>query len=262
MKLKLNSVFDLRGKSILITGASRGIGRKIALNCAANGAKIGLLARSHKNPSHAKLEGTLQEVASEIEKKGGESLILPCDLHKSNELSSVVHTMNKHFGGIDAIVNNASVLSIEKVPSIKKNELMIGVNTLATANLISCCYDSLINSSMGHILSISPPLSTLSNKWIFPHPVYTSSKYGMSIVTVGYADVLNANTLWPKKLLKTSATKMMENTTGLPAYSKGLDPTKFAELATSILKSDSRGISCLDSDLREISDEGIDDIFI
>ena len=170
--------------------------------------------------------------------------------------------MNQHFGGIDAIVNNASVLSIEKVPSIKKNDLMIGVNTLATANLISCCYDSLINSSMGHVLSISPPLSTLSKKWIYPHPVYTSSKYGMSMVTVGYGDVLKANTLWPKKLLKTSATKMMENATGLPAYTKGLDPTKFAELAVSILQSDLQGVSCLDSDLQEIDEEGIDDIFI
>lgn len=262
MKLDLKPMFDLKNKNILVTGASRGIGRKIALICASHGAKIGLLARSDISPSHEKLEGTLKDVSSEIEKMGGKSLILPCNLQNSREIVDAVDKMQQNFGGIDALVNNASVLSIEKIPSIKKNELMFGVNTLGTANLISTCHEALKKSSMGHVLSLSPPLRTLSRKWMHPHPVYTASKYGMSMVTIGYADTLRANTIWPQKLLRTSATKMMEQTTGLPAYTQGLDPTKFAHIATKIIRTDSSGLSCLDSEIEPISEQGIDDIFI
>jgi citronellol/citronellal dehydrogenase len=256
---------SLKYKSVLITGASRGVGRAIALACARKGANIGLLARSHDNPFHRKLSGTLNDVKKEIREIGkpfgSTSIAIKCDLLNPYEITMAVKKMRSFFGDIDVVVNNASALSINKVEKFEANANVLGTNVIGTANIIGACYPYLKQSTVGHILSISPPVQTLSKKWMYPHPMYTASKYGMSIVTLGFSDELRANTLWPRKLLRTAATKLIEKKTGLPAYSQGLDPKHFASVAVGILESNSTGMSLLDSDIERLG-EGVDDIFI
>ena len=125
-------------------------------------------------------------------------------------------------------------------------------------------YPYLRESELGQVLSISPPISSLSTDWLYPHPAYSTSKYGMTLATLGFSKSLHANTLWPKKLLKTAATKMLEDTTGMPYHSKALPPEVFAERAVMLLESQSTGVSCLDDDILplENTEETLDDIFV
>lgn len=247
---------------MVITGASRGIGREIALACAKKKANVVLVARSAKIPSHNELDGTLEQVAQDVERVGGTPLIVEADIRNSQEVVDAIIKAKLRFHSIDCLVNNASALCTEKVPTVKQNALMMQVNTLGTANMISASYAILRESNLRHVLTISPPLSTLCESWLFPHPTYTTSKYGMSMITLGYSDTLRANTLWPKKLLKTAATKQIEKATGYPAFSQGLDPGTFANTALNVIESDSTGMSCLDDDLFRVNSEGLDDIFI
>lgn len=264
----------LLDKTVLITGASRGIGRHIALSCARQGAKVALLARSGYAPSHPSLEGSLKNVKYEIENRGYKHapLLFPIDLSSCSrdDLSKVMITIRSHFKSLDAVVLNASVVSVNRTPSRKEYDLMMNVNTRSTYDLLSLSIPYLRHSKEGgSLLSISPPLRTLSDEWIQPHPVYTMSKYGMSMLTVGFStQVSSCHTLWPKKLLRTAATRMLEQKTGVQGYSEGKSPERFAEAATLLL---TKKGSCqyLDSDLwkergeeDEDEEEGVDDIFL
>jgi citronellol/citronellal dehydrogenase len=139
---------------------------------------------------------------------------------------------------------------------------MMNLNVKSTYGLISASAPHLLESDLGHVVSISPPLSSLHKKWIHPHPIYTLSKFGMSIVTLGLADPIKANTLWPSKLIKTAATSMIEKSTGIPSFTQGLSADHFVEACLSLLQSDHCGSSFLDSDIVTIPDGGIVDIFI
>ena len=261
--MKLSRILsNLKNKTVVITGASRGIGKKIALKCAKDGAHVALLARSGSKPSHYSLEGDLESVAKQVNDVGGIALPIQTDLLQSSDISDAIEKTMSSFGKIDAIVNNASAINLKKNPSPKEYDLMMGVNARGTANMISSSYDFLLKSDVGHILTISPPMSTLSTKWLAPHPTYTTSKYAMTMITLGYSDTFRANTLWPKKLIATAATKMLEKQTGMKAYSKGLAPEKFADIVHEVLCSDITGMSCLDSDIHDVDEGGIDDIFI
>lgn len=251
----------LFNKTIVITGASRGIGKEIASRCALDGANIVLVARSHDKPSHIKLEGSLLDTKKLVETNGGTAMILPLDIGK-DDLCKHVEKVTSKFGHVDCVVNNASAIDISKVCSLKKFDMMMNVNARGTMNTIQAFYDSLKASELKHILSISPPLSTLHSKWLFPHPPYTTSKYAMSMITLGYSDIFRANTVWPKKLIKTAATQMLESQTNIPAYSKGLHPSVFAGVVHEILCSDLSNFSGLDNDIQQVHEEGVDDIFI
>lgn len=251
----------LLNKTILITGASRGIGKEIASRCASDGANIVLVARSHQQPSHTKLEGSLLDTKKIVEKNGGSAMILPLDVGK-DDMSEHVDRVKFKFGHVDCVINNASAIDISKVCNLKKFDMMMDVNARGTMNTIQAFYDSLKCSELKHVLSISPPLSTLHSKWLWPHPPYTTSKYAMSMITLGYSDIFRANTLWPKKLIKTAATQMLESQTDVPAFSKGLHPSAFADVVHKIICSDLSNFSGLDDDIKKVDEEGIDDIFI
>ena len=252
---------SLRGKTVVVTGASRGVGEAIALRCARDGANVVMLARSADGPSHPKLQGHLHDVARRVSELGGVPFPIQVDLRDAQSTRSAVHAALDRFGGIDALVNNASAINIQKTAPIETYDLLMGVNARATANLLNLCHKTLGASEIGHALTISPPLHTLHKKWLLPHATYTTSKYAMSMLTLGYADVLRANTIWPKKLLKTAATKMLEEQTQIMGYTKGLPPERFAEAVHTIICSDITAMSCLDDDIHPTED-GIDDIFI
>ncbi len=253
---------SLQDKTIIITGSSRGIGRALALRCAQSKANIVLMARSASKPSHKLLHGHMNEVRSKIEEMGVKCLPIQVDLQDIDETHEAIEHVAKTFGRIDAVVNNASAIDISKTPDMNKYNLMMNINMRGTASMIASSYKYLLQSDLGHILSISPPLSTLSERWLYPHPAYTTSKYGMTMITLGYSDVLRANTLWPKKLIATASTKMLEEKTKLPAYSQGKNPDLFADTAYEILCSDVQGMSCLDDDIQPVGKGGVDDIFL
>lgn len=256
------SDMSLKARTVLITGASRGIGRAIAMRCAEDGANVGLIARSATRPSHRGLSGTLEEVAARVEALGGTPFVMPVDVRDAAKTRSEVSKAAAKFGAIDAIVNNASAIDVDKLPPVERVDLMLGVNVRGTLSMILASHRHLRESELGHVLSISPPLGTLSMEWLLPHPPYTLSKYGMTMLTLGYADVLRANTLWPKKLVRTAATKMLEAKTGVPGHSRGGSPYRFARAVHAVLCSRRRGQSLLDSDLGPVDENGVDDIFI
>lgn len=258
----MQRLHTLRNKTIVISGASRGIGEAIAFRCALDGAKVALLARSEGTPSHVGLKGTMNEVADRVRDAGGEPLIQRVDVRDRDQVHRAISKVCDVFGQIDAVVNNASVLDMTKDPDPKAFQLLMDVNAKGTLHILESCLPHLTRSDLGHVLSISPPLSTLDHKWLLPHPLYTLSKYSMTMLTLGYSDEVRANTLWPKKLIRTAATKRIERETGIPAYSRGLSPEWFAEVVHGILVSDMTGQSLLDDDIKPVHEDGVDDIFI
>ena len=253
----------LRNRFVLVSGASRGIGRAIALKCAHDGAIVGLLGRSVNRPVHKSLRGTLEETADAVNRVGGVPHIMPVNLLDTEQVVDAVEQVVQTFGGIDAVVNNASAIYPYKYPTMKQVDLMIDINVRGTMNMIAACAPSLKTSDVGHILSISPPLHTAHTKWLRPHPLYTMSKYAMTMMTLGYSDEFRANTIWPRKLIKTAATQMIESQTGIPGYTQGLPPEYFAGAVHHMLCSEYTGQSILDEDLfAEPHVDGIDDIFI
>ena len=261
-KMNLYRIVDnLKNKTVVITGASRGIGKQISIKCAKEGANVVMFARSKNKPSHEKLEGTLEDVAQEIREFGGKAHPIEVDLRNTMEVNKAITTTVNEFGTIDAIVNNASAIDISKTLTIPKYNLIMDVNVRATAHMILSSYEYLQKSQLGHVVTISPPISTLSTKWLCPHPVYSTSKYAMTMLTLGYSDVLRANTIWPKKLIATASTKMLEDKMNIPAFSKGLPATQFADTIYEILCSDVSGLSCLDDDIINVDKNGIEDIF-
>jgi citronellol/citronellal dehydrogenase len=255
-------VSSLLNKTVVITGASRGIGRQLALYCARDGANVVLLSRSGSKPSHHSLEGDIQSVARLIHENGGVALPIRLDIRDGEDVRRAIDKTVSNFGGVDVLINNASALCIDKHPSMKYANFIFDVNIRGTANLLTYTFDHLIKSELRHVLSISPPLHTLQTKWLTPHPAYTTSKYAMSMLTIGYSDLLRANTIWPKKLIATAATKMIEKKTGLTAFSDGLSAHQFSHTVHKIIRSDMKGYSCLDNDIISVGNKGIDDIFI
>ena len=262
----------LQGKTVVVTGASRGLGREIALGLSRNGANLALIARSMESQSHTSLSYALKDVEKEIltihkshpiyESKP--PLLIPMDLTLSNEkdIQTCVESILNRFGRMDALILNASAISLLRHPPIQMYDKMMNMNVKSSYGLMYTSSPHLLKSEMGHVISISPPLSYLNKKWIHPHPIYTLSKFGMSVATLGMADPLKANTLWPSKLIRTAATSMIEKTTGIPSFTKGLKADHFVKATISLLKSNHCGSSFLDSDIVQVPDGGIDDIFL
>ena len=204
---------SLNSKTIIVTGSSRGIGREIALKCAADGANLVILGKT-SNP-HPTLEGTIFSVAKEVEDAGGHALPIELDLRDDEKYAGVIAKVMDRFGGIHALINNASALFMAKMNDTptKKYDLINGVNGRATFLFTQACLPHLLNNKISDVITISPPLN-LSTKEFGKCPAYTISKYNMSMVTLALSqahkrDGLRANSLWPKTTVATAAVKNM-----------------------------------------------------
>jgi len=204
-------VADLAGKTIFITGASRGIGEAIAVRCAQDGANVVLVAKT-KEP-HPKLPGTIYTAAEKVEAAGGRALPVVADVRFEDQVAAAVDRAVETFGGIDVLVNNASAISLTGTlaTSMKKFDLMHQVNVRATFLCSKLCIPHLLGRDNPHILNLSPPLS-MKPRWFAGHVAYTMSKYGMSMCVLGmaaeFADKgLAVNALWPKTAIATAAVR-------------------------------------------------------
>lgn len=200
---------SLAGKTLFVTGASRGIGRAIALRAARDGANVAIAAKTVE--PHPKLEGTIHSVAAEIEAAGGRALPLALDVRDERAIASAVEAAAGAFGGIDVLVNNASAIGLTGTLATpaKRFDLMMGVNVRATFLCSQACIPHLRRAVNPHILNLAPPLS-MKAKWFARHTAYTISKYGMSLCTLGMAEELRAegiavNSLWPATTIATAA---------------------------------------------------------
>ncbi|MBM3441788.1 MAG: NAD(P)-dependent oxidoreductase [Bacteroidetes bacterium] len=202
-------MMTFQGKTAFITGASRGIGRAIALKLASEGANIIIAAKSvEENP---KLGGTIYSVAAEIEAMGAKALAVPCDIRFEEQITAAVEQTVSVFGGIDILVNNASAISLTPTEKTepKRYDLMHDINVRGTFFVSRTCIPYLRKGRNPHILNLSPPLN-LDPKWFGGHLAYTISKYGMSMVAMGLAEELKgdriaANALWPQTTIATAA---------------------------------------------------------
>jgi citronellol/citronellal dehydrogenase len=239
----------LRGKTIFITGSSRGIGREIALRCARDGAQLVITGKTVA--THAKLPGTILTVADEVVQAGGQALAIQLDVRDEQAIQAAVAQTVERFGGIDVLVNNASAISmtssLETTP--KRLDLMWDVNMRATFLVSQACIPYLKQAANPHILTLAPPLN-LDAKWFAPHLAYTISKYGMSLCTLGMAREFAAdgsgvkgigvNCLWPRTTIATSAIEFNFPEAVLRASRK---PAIMADAAYAILTRDSRACS-------------------
>lgn len=202
---------SLKGKTVFITGASRGIGKAIALRLAAEGANIIIAAKSvEENP---KLGGTIFSAAAEMENAGGQSLGVQCDIRFEDQVQNAVDKGVEKFGGIDILVNNASAIALLPTEQItpKQFDLMHDINVRGTFFVTKACIPHLKKSSNAHILTLSPPVN-MNPKWFAGHVAYTLTKYNMSMMATGWAaeykkDKIASNALWPKTTIDTAAVR-------------------------------------------------------
>ncbi|UCC13905.1 MAG: NAD(P)-dependent oxidoreductase [Gammaproteobacteria bacterium] len=231
----------LAGKTIFITGGSRGIGRAIALRAARDGAQVVVAAKTSK--PHPKLEGTIHTVAEEIEAAGGKALPLQVDIRDEERIRAAVDETMNQFGGIDILVNNASAINLTGTleTPMKRFDLMFSVNVRGTFATSQACLPALFAADNPHILNLSPPLN-MSPKWFKDHTAYTMSKYGMSMCVLGMAaefadDGVAVNGLWPKTVIDTVALRMLG---GMVDPKNCRKPDIMADAAHHILTRDSR----------------------
>ena len=202
---------SLKNKTVLITGASRGIGKAIALRLAGEGANIVIAAKSvEENP---KLGGTIFSAASEVEEAGGHGLAVQCDIRFEDQVQNMVQKAVERFGGIDIVVNNASAISLTPTEQTeaKRFDLMHDINVRGTFLVTKASIPYLKKSSNAHILTLSPPLN-LHPKWLKGHIAYTLAKYSMSMMALGWAAELKqynvaSNALWPRTTIDTAAVR-------------------------------------------------------
>jgi len=230
----------LAGKTLFITGASRGIGLAIALRAARDGANIIIAAKT--DTPHPKLPGTIHTAAAEIQAAGGQALPLAVDIRYEDQVRAAVERGAKHFGGIDILVNNASAISLTGTldTPMKRFDLMMGVNTRGTYLCSQVCIPYLLKAANPHILTLSPPLH-MRAKWFAGHVAYTMAKYGMSMCVLGMAEEFRrkgiaVNALWPRTIISTVALQVIP---GIDA-SLGRTPDIMADAAWHILTSNSR----------------------
>ncbi len=234
----------LQGKTLVITGASRGIGLAIAKRAAADGANIVILAKtSEPNP---KLPGTLSSAAAEIEAAGGQALPVQTDIRDEAQVARAMAAAVERFGGIDVLINNASAISLTPtaMTPMKRFDLMFGVNVRGTYCCTQAALPELLKSAKAgrnpHVLNMSPPLS-MKEHWFRPHVAYSMAKYGMSECTLGHAGEFRphgiaVNSLWPRTAIATAAMQM------IPGVDLALcrKPEILADAAWLILTSDAR----------------------
>lgn len=248
----------LHGRTLVMSGGSRGIGLAIALRAAADGANLVLLAKT--DHPHPKLEGTVHTAVEQIEAVGGRGLAVVGDVRNDDDIAHAVSAAVETFGGIDIVVNNASVLApvgtLELTPS--RYDLMQDVNARGTFMLTRGCLPHLLASDDPRVLSLSPPLN-LNPHWLGRFPGYMLAKYGMTLATLGFAaefPEVAANTLWPRTLIATAA---IGNTLGEPALARSRSPRIVADAAHLILTGSRRsGQTLIDDEV--LAEAGVTDL--
>ena len=247
---------DLQGKTLFITGGSRGIGQAIAVRAARDGANVVIAAKTAE--PHPKLPGTIYTAAEDIEKAGGKALPLVCDIRSEEQVGEAVAAAVKTFGGIDICVNNASAISLTpttKTP-MRRFDLMHQVNTRGTFMVSQACLPHLVKADNPHILNLSPPLN-MEEKWFAPHVAYTMAKYGMSLCVLGMAGEFRqqgiaVNALWPRTAIATAAVQNLLGGDEITRRSR--KPEMMADAAHVILTKPSReftGNFCVDDEVLE-----------
>ena len=233
---------SLHGRTVFITGASRGIGKAIALRVARDGANIVIASKT--TVPHPKLPGTIYTAAEEIEAAGGHALAVPTDIRDEAAVDRAVQQAVETFGGIDILVNNASAISMTGTldTPMKRFDLMHQVNTRGTFLCVQKCVPFLKRAANPHVLNISPPLN-LDPRWFAPHVAYTIAKYGMSLCVLGMteefrADGIACNALWPRTAIATAAIAYIAGPETLQRTRK---PDIMADAAHAILTRDARG---------------------
>lgn len=227
---------SLSGKTMFISGASRGIGLAIAKRAARDGANVALIAKTDK--PHPKLDGTIYTAAAEIEEAGGQALPIVGDIRNGDSVTSAVATAVERFGGIDICVNNASAInlgSILEVP-LRRFDLMNEIEVRGTYAVSQACIPHMIGRGNPHILTLSPPIR-LEPKWLKP-TAYMMAKFGMTLCALGMAEELRAhgiasNTLWPRTLIATAAVQNLLG--GDEAMARARTPEVYADAAYAIL---------------------------
>jgi citronellol/citronellal dehydrogenase len=232
----------LKGKTLFITGATRGIGKAIALRAARDGANIVIAAKT--SAPHPKLDGTIYSAAEEVQRAGGRALAVVTDIRFEDQVAAAVAQALDKFGGIDVLVNNASAIFIAGTLAtpMKRYDLMHGVNVRGTFLCSQVCLPALLKAEAPHILNISPPLS-MRPRWFQNHTAYTMAKYGMSMCVLGMAEELAGrvavNALWPKTTIATAAIQNLIG--GEDMMRRSRKPEIMGDAAHAIL---SRPVSC------------------
>jgi citronellol/citronellal dehydrogenase len=253
----------LEGKTIFMSGGSRGVGLAIALRAAQDGANVALIAKTDE--PHPKLPGTIHTAAEEIRDAGGQALPIVGDIRDADAVDEAVEKAVEEFGGIDVVVNNASAINLSGTEEleVKGYDLMQEINVRGTFVVTKACLPHLKKSGGNpHVLTLSPPLN-LDPKWFGAHVAYTISKYNMSMLTLGWAeefreDEIAFNSLWPRTMIATAA--VMNLLGGDEAMAQSRTPEILADTAHAIL---ARGPECTGNffiDEEVLAEEGITDL--
>ena len=252
----------LRGKTVFVTGASRGVGKAIALRAARDGANVVIAAKTAE--PHPKLPGTIYTAAREVEEAGGHALPVPTDIRFDDQVAVAVAKAVDRFGGIDILVNNASAIYLAGTldTPMKRFDLVFGINARGAFLCTQACLPHLKNAANPHVLNLSPPLS-MESRWFAPHAAYTLSKYAMSVWVLGMAEEFREegiafNALWPRTAIDTEAIRLIM---GEEMRQRCRVPEIVADAAHAILTKDCRtftGHFCIDEDI--LQEAGITDL--
>ena len=233
---------SLSGKTLFISGASRGIGLAIALRAARDGANVALIAKTAE--PHPKLEGTVYTAAEQIDAAGGAALPIVGDIRDDAQVDAAVAQAVERFGGIDICVNNASAINLARTEELemKRYDLMQDINVRGPFAVSRACIPHLRKAENPHILTLSPPI-TIEDRWLGPHIGYTLAKYGMSLCALGFAaelreDGIASNALWPRTLIATAAVQNLLG--GEAAMQRARKPELYADAAYAIVNRPSR----------------------
>jgi citronellol/citronellal dehydrogenase len=254
---------SLAGRTLFMSGGSRGIGLAIAVRAARDGARVALMAKTAE--PHPKLEGTIYTAAEQIEAAGGEALPIVGDIRDADAVQAAVGRTVENFGGIDITVNNASAINLAPMRDleVKRYDLMQQINSRGTFVVTKACLPHLRESDHAHVLTLSPPLSA-DPRWLIGTSAYTLSKMGMTMLTLGLAadeaeNGIGANCLWPRTIIATAAVQNLLG--GDAAMARSRTPEIVADAAHEILTRDPRsctGNAFIDDDV--LAEAGITDL--
>jgi citronellol/citronellal dehydrogenase len=260
MSSQLQSLAD---RTLVVSGASRGIGLAIAIGAARRGANVVLLAKTAE--PHPRLAGTVHTAVADIEAAGGKGVAVVGDVRNEDDVARAVDTAVERFGGVDICVNNASAIATEPTERLpaKKFDLMMDINVRGTFLLTKACLPHLRQSANAHVLTLAPPLN-MSPKWLGAHPAYTLSKYGMTLLSLGwaaeYADTgIGFACLWPETYIATAAVTNLADGQAMAARSR--DPQIMADAAAEVFSRPAaqvNGQCYIDSEL--LVDTGVTDL--